>query len=89
MMPYSAVGKHEILFIPKPSLRKEKWDGKTIDKEETKKISGINEIEYTEDFFAVFQKLQNWKTKLYVEKQSTKFQKFAILFCGIFAKDQN
>ena len=67
MMPYSAVGKHEILFIPKPSTNKEKWDGKTISKEQAKQISGIEEIEYTEDFFAIFKKQQNWKNKLYIE----------------------
>ena len=70
MMPYSAVGKHEILFIPKPLKNKEKWDGKTISKEQAKQISGIDEIEYTEDFFALFKKQQNWKNKLYIESNN-------------------
>jgi Xaa-Pro aminopeptidase len=62
--------KKTILFIPQSSKKKEQWDGKIIDKKEAKAMSGVDEIEYLENFPAIFQAKQNWKTKLYVENNT-------------------
>lgn len=70
LIPYSPSGKHSILFIPQTTEKKAQWDGKNMSKEEAKKISGIDEIEYLESFSSMFQAQQNWKTKLYVENNS-------------------
>ena len=70
LIPYSPIGKKEIIFIPKPTKQKKMWFGETIDKETVSKISGIAEVEYLENFDAILQAQQNWKTKLYIENNN-------------------
>lgn len=44
----------DTLFIERFDEVKAKWDGKTIDEEEAKKISGVNNIKYLDEFDKTF-----------------------------------
>ena len=48
---------NEKLFVKKPDPEMEKWYGKTIRKDEATKVSGIDDIEYLEDFENVIHSL--------------------------------
>jgi len=52
--PESLKGETEILFIPKPDPRKAVWNGRMLDKEEAAGISGVEQVQYVEDFGGKF-----------------------------------
>lgn len=47
-----------VLFIEKPSREKEIWEGKMMDKEEARDISGIKNIEFLEDYEKILRSLE-------------------------------
>ena len=63
----TATYKDSFLFIPPVSPKKEQWTGEMLNKEKAQSISGIENIEYLENFWSVFQSQQNWKKSLYIE----------------------
>ena len=63
----NATYKDSFLFIPPISPKKEQWNGEMLNKEKAQSISGIENIEYLENFWSVFQSQQNWKKSLYIE----------------------
>ena len=63
----TATYKDSFLFIPPISPKKEQWTGAMLNKEKAQKISGIENIEYLENFWNIFQSQQNWKNNLYLE----------------------
>ena len=70
LIPNTSKNQEAILFIPKPSVKKKQWDGAMLDKEQAKKISGITEVEYLENFIATFTSQQNWRHNLYIESNA-------------------
>lgn len=54
------------LFISRPNPKKELWEGKQLKKNDAKKISGIKEIYYKDEFEKIVSYLFNKKSTLYV-----------------------
>ncbi len=62
-----ATYKDSFLFISPISPKKEQWSGEMLNKEKAQTLSGIENIEFLEDFEVIFQSQQNWKRCLYIE----------------------
>lgn len=54
------------LFITKPDKKREIWEGKKITKQEAKKISGIKDIFYFDEFEKIMQKIFTQHSKIYL-----------------------
>lgn len=52
--PESKKGETEILFIPKPDPRKAVWNGRMLDKDQAAGMSGVEQVQYVEDFDGKF-----------------------------------
>jgi Xaa-Pro aminopeptidase len=57
--------KREILFILKPDARLETWEGRKLDLEEARRISGIKTVLWMDDFKAVLRELVLQSTYIY------------------------
>ncbi|HJN78564.1 MAG TPA: aminopeptidase P family protein, partial [Flavobacteriaceae bacterium] len=58
----------EILFIRKSDEHTKIWEGEKLSKDQAKKISGIENIQWVEDFKDIFHKITNECKRFYINK---------------------
>lgn len=72
--PENKKGETETLFIPKPDPQKAVWTGRMIDKEEAASVSGVEKVQYVEDFDGKFVVEQEYMESLYLDYDDEGFR---------------
>lgn len=85
-IPDSPKGKNFILFIPRPSSSKELWEGKMLYQEDYHRLSGIEDIEYLDNFFSFLNYQQNLRKNLYIESDFLASGSYLNKFCQLIQK---
>ena len=67
LVPENGGEPETILFIPPVDAEKERWEGKMLNKEKARELSGIEAVRYTEEFLPALFKYQKWRENLYCE----------------------
>ncbi|HKJ66711.1 MAG TPA: aminopeptidase P N-terminal domain-containing protein [bacterium] len=72
--PASRNEERETLFIPKPDPQREIWTGRMLDKDEVSEISGVDKVQYMDDFEGKFVREQQPLEYLYTDYEDEGFR---------------
>ncbi|NQU63741.1 MAG: aminopeptidase P N-terminal domain-containing protein, partial [SAR324 cluster bacterium] len=67
ILPNKKEPAEEILFIPPVDPEKEKWNGKMLNREAAREISGINHVQDAGNLPMTFFRVQKWRQSLFSE----------------------
>ncbi len=74
LSPDNRKGETERLFIPEPDEKKETWIGEMLDMETAREISGIDRVQYLDDFDGAFTLEQEMLEHLYIDYEDEGFR---------------